>query len=324
MNAKELLSSSAFMMSLALIVALLTNLGGVFPGEVLDADLRSNLTVLFLAIMMTLALSRYTFSNLSPVAHWKSVLRAIVMGLIVASLIPLAGYYLLKDTEFGKEAAGLIFIAATPFAASVAPLSYILRGDMEHAARGTIYVYVLSLGWIPFIVWVTLGETVDIMTVIEAVIEIIGIPLVVSRLLTRFKMSREFLAIFMNCCIFLLVWLSVGSTNFSTSTVGILVVFAVIAALRSFGLGNLIEVAEKRAGLPWGQRVADILMSSYKNKGIAIAMCAATLGPDAAFAMVAIATSIVVEISWVIFMDSVLFNRRRMERELAAESSAEA
>ena len=65
MNAKELLSSSAFMMSLALIVALLTNLGGVFPGEVLDADLRSNLTVLFLAIMMTLALSRYTFSNLS-------------------------------------------------------------------------------------------------------------------------------------------------------------------------------------------------------------------------------------------------------------------
>ena len=324
MNAKELLSSSAFMMSLALIVALLTNLGGVFPGEVLDADLRSNLTVLFLAIMMTLALSRYTFSNLSPVAHWKSVLRAIVMGLIVASLIPLAGYYLLKDTEFGKEAAGLIFIAATPFAASVAPLSYILRGDMEHAARGTIYVYVLSLVWIPFIVWVTLGETVDIMTVTEAVIEIIGIPLVVSRLLTRFKMSREFLAIFMNCCIFLLVWLSVGSTNFSTSTVGILAVFAVIAALRSFGLGNLIEVAEKRAGLPWGQRVADILMSSYKNKGIAIAMCAATLGPDAAFAMVAIATSIVVEISWVIFMDSVLFNRRRMERELAAESSAEA
>ena len=323
MNAKELLSSSAFMMSLALIVALLTNLGGVFPGEVLDADLRSNLTVLFLAIMMTLALSRYTFSNLSPVAHWKSVLRAIVMGLIVASLIPLAGYYLLKDTEFGKEAAGLIFIAATPFAASVAPLSYILRGDMEHAARGTIYVYVLSLVWIPFIVWVTLGETVDIMTVIEAVIEIIGIPLVVSRLLTRFKMSREFLAIFMNCCIFLLVWLSVGSTIFPSST-WILVVFAVIAALRSFGLGNLIEVAEKRAGLPWGQRVADILMSSYKNKGIAIAMCAATLGPDAAFAMVAIATSIVVEISWVIFMDSVLFNRRRMERELAAESSAEA
>ena len=99
-------------------------------------------------------------------------------------------------------------------------------------------------------------------------------------------------------------------------------VFAVIAALRSFGLGNVIEVAERRAGLPWGQRVADILMASYKNKGIAIAMCAATLGPAASLAMVAIATSIVVEICWVIFMDSVLFNRRRMERELARDEES--
>ena len=63
-------------------------------------------------------------------------------------------------------------------------------------------------------------------------------------------------------------------------------------------------------------------MASYKNKGIAIAMCAATLGPMASLAMVAIATSIVVEICWVIFMDSVLFNRRRMERELARDAES--
>lgn len=321
MTPKDLLKSSAFMMSMALIIALLTNLGGVFPSEALDAGTRSNLTVLILAVMMTLSLSRYTFSNLSPVAHWKSVLRAVLMGLVVSSIIPLLGFYLLKDSAFGDEAAGLVFIAATPFAASVAPLSYILRGDMEHAARGTIYVYILSLAWIPFIVWLTLGESVDIMQVLIAVVEIIAIPLVVSRLLTRFELSRDFMSVFMNCCIFVLVWLSVGSTDFSTSTVSILVVFAVIAALRSFGLGNLIEFGERRAGLPWGQRVADILMASYKNKGIAIAMCAATLGPMAATAMVAIATSIVVEICWVIFMDSVLFSRRRMERELERDAA---
>ena len=321
MTPKDLLKSSAFMMSMALIIALLTNLGGVFPSETLDAGIRSNLTVLILAVMMTLSLSRYTFSNLSPVAHWKSVLRAVLMGLVVSSIIPLLGFYLLKDSAFGDEAAGLVFIAATPFAASVAPLSYILRGDMEHAARGTIYVYILSLVWIPFIVWLTLGESVDIMQVLIAVVEIIAIPLVVSRLLTRFELSRGFMSVFMNCCIFVLVWLSVGSTDFSTSTVSILVVFAVIAALRSFGLGNLIEFGERRAGLPWGQRVADILMASYKNKGIAIAMCAATLGPMAATGMVAIATYIVVEICWVIFMDSVLFSRRRMERELERDAA---
>ena len=36
--------------------------------------------------------------------------------------------------------------------------------------------------------------------------------------------------------------------------------------------------------------------------------------------MVAIATSIIVEITWVAFMDSVLFSRKRMERELASEA----
>ena len=98
MTPKDLLKSSAFMMSMALIIALLTNLGGVFPSEALDAGTRSNLTVLILAVMMTLSLSRYTFSNLSPVAHWKSVLRAVLMGLVVSSIIPLLGFYLLKDS----------------------------------------------------------------------------------------------------------------------------------------------------------------------------------------------------------------------------------
>ena len=36
---------------------------------------------------------------------------------------------LLKDTEYSKQAAGLVFIAATPFAGSVLPLSIILRGE---------------------------------------------------------------------------------------------------------------------------------------------------------------------------------------------------
>lgn len=322
MKARDLVKSSAFMMSLALIVALLTNFAGVFPGDVLTSDVRSNLTVLILAVMLTISLSRIPFRNLNPVSHWKSVLRAVFLGLVLSSLIPLAGYFLLRDTEFGTQAMGLVFIAATPFAASVAPLSYVLNGDMEHAARGTIVVYIVSLVWIPFVIWLALGEVVDMSSVLVTVIEIIGVPLVVSRLLTRFRIDKDLMAMFLNCCIFILVWLSVGSTSFVGSA-WVFVAFAVIAALRSFGLGSVVEVSEKRLGIHWSQRVTDILMTSYKNKGIAIAMCMAVLAPSglAPLAMVAIATSIVIEICWVIFMDSVLFNRRRMERELAAEAS---
>lgn len=320
MRAVDLLSSSALMMSAALIVALITNFSGVFPGDVLDAGMRANLTVLVLAVMMTVSLSRIPYKNLNPVTNWRSVLRAVFLGLIISSLIPLIAFYMLDGTQYAAQSKGLVFIAATPFAASVAPLSYILRGDMEHAARGTIIVYIASLVWIPFVIYVTLGTTVNMMTVVITVIEIIGIPLVLSRLLTKLKISRDVMSVFMNACIFFLVWLSVSSTNFSGLGAGILAVFLLIAGLRTFFLGNAVEYVEKRAGIGWSQRVTDVLMTSYKNKGIAITMCVAVLaGPAAGTAMVVIATSIIVEICWVVFMDSVLFSKRRMKRELAKE-----
>ncbi len=319
MKAIQLLTSSAFMMMAAMAVALLTNFGGFFPGDILNAGTRSNLTILTLVLMLTLSMSRIPLENLNPVKYGKSIARAVLLGMIVASIIPLAGYFLLKDTEYAAQAVGLVFIAATPFAGSVLPLSIILRGDAEHAARGTIVVYILSLIWIPFVVWMALGDSVDMQFLVLTVIELIGVPLVLSRLLTKLKIDKDILAVALNCCIFFMVWLSVGATNFTNSTLWLFVVFIIIAALRSFGLGTFVEAVEKKAGIPWKQRVTDILMTSYKNKGVAIALCVA-LYPAG---MVAIATSILIEITWVAFMDSVLFSKKRMERELASEVSAE-
>jgi len=315
----DLLCSSAFVMSLSLIVSLATNFAEVFP-ESLNADIRADLTVLILAVMMTISLSRIPYKDLDPVRNSKSMMRAIFLGLILSSLIPIAAFYLLDATSYSDQAKGLVFIAATPFAGSVVPLSYILRGDMKHAARGTIAVYLVSLVWIPFLIWIMLGKFVEMTDVIITVIEIIAVPLIVSRLITRLKISREVMSVFMNLCIFFLVWLSVSSTNFSGLGIGILAVFLFIAALRTFFLGNVIELAEKKAGIPWSQRVTDVLMASYKNKGIAIAMCVAVMGPLVPKAMVVIAASIVIEICWVVFMDSVLFSKRRMKKELEAES----
>jgi len=320
MTAKDLLKSSAFMMMAAMIVALITNFGGFFPGDTLNPDVRSNLTIGTLVVMLTLSMSRIPLQNLNPLKYGKSIGRAILLGMVIASIIPLVGYFILKDTEYSKQAAGLVFIAATPFAGSVLPLSIILRGDAEHAARGTIVIYILSLAWIPFIVWLALGDSVDMEFLVITVLELIGIPLVLSRFLTKVKINKDVLAIVLNCCIFFMVWLSVGSTNFKGNAWWLFLVFILIAVLRSFGLGFAVEATEKRAGIHWGQRVTDILMASYKNKGVAIALCVALYPPG----MVAIATSILIEITWVAFMDSVLFSKKRMEKELSLEASAEA
>ena len=319
----KFLCSTAFMMGLALVVSLITNYGGFFPGDVLTSDRRSNITILVLAIMMTITLSRIPYRNLNPIEHRRSVARAVLLGIVLASIIPLIAYYILDGTEaYGRYAEGLVFIAAAPFAASVGPLSLILRGDLEHALRSTIIVYVVDLVWIPFIIWATLGETVDMYSVVKTVIEIIGIPLVVSRLFTRVKVGKTSMAVFLNCCIFFLVWLSVSSTNFPKAA-DVFIVFMLIAFLRDFGLGTFTAYAEKKARIPWAQRVPDILMISYKNKGIAIALCVSVMeGPAIGDAMVAVACSIIIEVIWVAFMDSVLFSKKRMEKELSEEKAA--
>lgn len=323
MKAINLVCSTAFMMGAALVISLLTNVSGIFPDDVLTSDVRSNLTIFLLAVMLTITLSRIPFRNLDPVKNYRSVIRAVLLGLVFASVIPLAAYYILNSMDgYEAYAKGLVFLAATPFAASVGPLSLILRGDLEHALRSTIIVYVISLIWIPFIIWLTLGEIVDMTKVVITVIELIGVPLVVSRLITKVKIDKTVMSVVLNCVIAFLVWLSVSSTNFPKDMV-ILVVFMFVAFLRDFGLGSATEVMEKKSGIPWSQRVTDILMISYKNKGIAIALCVSVMtGPAIGNAMVPIAASIVIEIIWVAFMDSVLFSKKRMNRELEADREA--
>ncbi len=323
MKAINLVCSTAFMMGAALVISLLTNVSGIFPDDVLTSDIRSNLTIFLLAVMLTITLSRIPFRNLDPVKNYRSVIRAVLLGLVFASVIPLAAYYILNSMDgYEAYAKGLVFLAATPFAASVGPLSLILRGDLEHALRSTIIVYVISLVWIPFIIWLTLGEIVDMTKVVITVIELIGVPLVVSRLITKVKIDKTVMSVVLNCVIAFLVWLSVSSTNFPKDMV-ILVVFMFVAFLRDFGLGSATEVMEKKYGIPWSQRVTDILMISYKNKGIAIALCVSVMtGPAIGSAMVPIAASIVIEIIWVAFMDSVLFSKKRMNRELEADREA--
>ncbi|GHT91948.1 hypothetical protein FACS1894116_01330 [Betaproteobacteria bacterium] len=306
------LGSSAFMLSLSLVAALFTNLTGIFPATLLTPPVRSVLTIFLLALMLTLALSRIPGSNLNPFRHPGTLARGLLMGLVIPAIMPVIGYLILKHTAYADYATGLIFIAAAPFAASVVPLSLILRGDMVYAAQSTLYVYAAALIWIPAVAYVFLGTLVDMQALVLTVFSVIGVPLIVSRFIMHIALDRAKLAAVLNCVIFFLVWLSVSAADFKSAGVGILLVFMLIIMVRTFGLGIAVNYLDQRAGIGWSQRVTDILMVSYKNKGIAIALCVATMGPRIPYAMVAIAASIVMEICWVIYMDSVLFSAKKM------------
>lgn len=308
MSIKGILGNSSFMMLLALILALIIG----FPYR----DLGSKIPLIVLAVMMTVSLSRISFSNLNPIKHKKSVLRALVLGTVVASFVPLAASFFISDPLYK---AGLVFIAAAPFAASVVPLSFIMKGDVEHAARGTIIVYLLSIIYIPIIVKLFAGETVNVWDVFEYVVILVLIPMILSRPVSKVKISTSTMQIFVNICVAILIFVSVGSNkNIFEKETDLLLIFMGIAVLRTFVLGLGLEYLEKRSGIPWAQRVPDVLMASYKNKGVAIALTMGLLPPAAAFPITA---SIIIEVCWVICMDRFLFTSKRREREIKAKSA---
>lgn len=309
MSIKGILGNSSFMMLLALILALIIG----FPYR----DLGSKIPLVVLAVMMTISLSRISFSNLNPIKHKKSVLRALVLGTVVASFVPLAASFFIDDPLYK---AGLVFIAAAPFAASVVPLSFIMKGDVEHAARGTIIVYLLSIIYIPVVVKLFAGETVNVWDVFEYVVILVLIPMILSRPVSKVKISTSAMQIFVNICVAILIFVSVGSNkNIFEKETDLLLIFMGIAVLRTFVLGLGLEYLEKRSGIPWEQRVPDVLMASYKNKGVAIALTMGLLPPAAAFPITA---SIIIEVCWVICMDRFLFTSKRREKELKTEAAA--
>ncbi len=319
MGAKNLLCCTAIFMGAALIISLITNISDCFPYDLLTSPIRRNITLVLIIIMITISLSRIPYKNLNPIKNSKSLIRALILGLLAASIIPLIGYLLLKDLpDFKNYALGLIFIAAAPFAVSIPPLSYILHGDLTYALRSTIFVYVAALLWIPFIIWLTIGELIDMKNVIITIAEVIGLPLILSRLITKVEISREMMSITLNLILAFFIWISVSTAIFP-SILSVLFIFLLIAAVRTFVFSNGINAIERRLGVQWPERVTDVLMISYKNNGIAIALCVATLGINAPYAITVIATSIVIEICWVTFMDSITFSKRKMKKEIAEE-----
>ena len=98
--AVRLLSSTAFMMGIAVVVSLLTNefITGLYPDFLAgNSSLRSNITIFLLACMLTVTMSRIPYRNLNPVRNAKSVTRAVLLGLIVASTVPPGDLRLLLD-----------------------------------------------------------------------------------------------------------------------------------------------------------------------------------------------------------------------------------
>jgi BASS family bile acid:Na+ symporter len=296
MDVRRILGNSAIMMTLSFITALVV---GGFPGQGLLTN--GNIAMLSLMVMMSLSLTSLRLRGLRVREHAVSIRRAFLLSFILSSGTTILMAYLFQ----GELREGWIIEAAVPSAVSVVPFTYLMKGDLEPTLVSSAALYLIALAFTPVLTLLFLGQPIDEGVLLLYVGLLILLPMAVSRPLRRYEISPESKGAAINVAFFVLIVAVAGPNRqvfFNDWT--LLSGLIAVAVIRIFVIGLLCNWYLRRKGVPRGQRVPEVLFSTYKNTGMAAALALALIGPAAA---VPATVCVMVEIAWLIFLSHYLF-----------------
>lgn len=291
-----MLSNSSLMMLTALALAL--SFGG-FPSDLPLAS--GDIAMLSLIVMLTISLSSIDLKNIRIGPHKRDVTRAFVLSFIISTGLTLAMAFLFE----GDIRSGWILEAAVPPAISVISFSCLWGGNAESTTVSLVVAYITSLALTPIITLLFLGEAVSETILLYYIGILIVVPLACSRMVRMARIPVAYKNMMINVAFFVLVVAVAGASRDKLFTAGTAIIaLAIVAILRTFGIGLLYHHHCKTHGRSRKDAVAETLFVTYKNTGMAASLALVLVGAEAAMPM---AVCMVVEIFWLIFADKVLF-----------------
>jgi BASS family bile acid:Na+ symporter len=228
-------------------------------------------------------------------------LAGIVMNYILLSgIIIILGAILLDDEKLW---AGTVLLAAVPPAVAVMPFSSFLKGNADLSLTGTVGAYLGGLFFMPLISLTFLSpEAFDPLKLVVVVIELIVVPLVISRIMIRKGWSVKaapWKGTITNWSFFLIIYTLVGlnSSVFLSMRPALLAV-AVIALATNFLLGFLIELTGRFFKVALPARTSLVLLGTLKNQGMAGGLALTLFGREAAIPAAVCTASMILYIIW--------------------------
>jgi len=282
------------MVASGLVVGLATGGFPVFSQEISQAAL---------VIAMTFSLTEISFVGISPRDEVRGFLLAVLMSYGVLSGLVLAFAYLAPDAAIHD---GWVLMAAVPPAVAVIPITSILRGDVRRALISLAILYLLGLVLVPVITLAFTDQPAPVSTLVLQTILLIGVPLVASRPLRRWRPIADARPTAVSVSFFVLVLAIAGSTRAPLLARPELVIsLSVLSFVRTFGLGLAVLVVARSLRLAEEERVAVTTFSSFKNLGLTVVLAFSMFGAAATLPSI---FSLVFEILWLAALP-VLFAR---------------
>jgi len=287
----NLLKSSSFMLSLAII------LGFLVPGP---AERYEPLIIPALFVMM--AFSMAGIELVLPRA--KRAVAGFLLNYLALSGLILVLSYTLVD---GAILQGFVVMAAVPPAVAVVPLTKLLDGDVRLALYSEALSYLASLLLMPVIIFLFTSKSgVGILDTVEVVFVLIVLPILASRYVDRVRVDP---VLPINTGLFIVTYIVVGLN--STAITGELPCVAFIAVARTFFVGGLVYLGAVLAEVPHTRRITYTLMGSFKNLGLTATVALLLFGPKAA---IPAAFCILTETSFYILLSMLAKHRRGIPR----------
>jgi len=226
------------------------------------------------------------------------IMNYVVLGNVIIGLSAL----MIRDETLWT---GFVLLAAVPPAIAVIPVSGFLRGNGVISLIGTVGAYLGALVIMPFIALTLLSSTpFDPVKLVMIILELIVLPLAVSRLLIRkgWKERIEpYRGTVVNWSFFVVLYTMIGlNHDLLIGQARSFIPVAVIALLSMFLLGFLIDWVCSLFHISKETRTSLVLLGTLKNQGLSSGLALTLFGQAEAIPS-AVAT--IVMIGYFIWLD---------------------
>ena len=290
---KRLLRNRNVILTSALLI-------GLFWGK--GARWTEPLTLPALAIVMTLSTIGLPASAFRS---YRGLLAPALIGIVMNYVILGIALLVLNAALIHDEALrmGFILIAAVPPAVAVIPFTFFLRGDETLSLIGTTGAYLGALIIMPVSALLFLGPGfVDATKLAVILLELILLPVIVSRVLLRIGMASRLNSIrgpITNWSFFLLTYTIVGlNRDLILGQPLSLLPVVVIALASTFLLGWGIKKTGTLLHLPEKVLTSLVLLGTLKNYGLAGGLALALFSKKTSVPATVSAVFMIVYIIW--------------------------
>lgn len=178
--------------------------------------------------------------------------------------------------------AGFIMMVAMPSAVAIIPFTNLSKGNERLSLISSSFIYLLSPVMASLIIYLFLGfKEINALRFIEVLVELILLPLFLSRLIPKVKFYGEIKKaqdIVVNLCFFALIYSIVGvNRHIFFGEPQIVFIVSTICFLRTFVTGTLVYLGARWIKVEKRTAITYTFFGSFKNMGVTATMALALI-----------------------------------------------